>query len=350
MTISRRKTHYPVTHKLRDYLRQFGRGVELPIQYEDFLKPKDSYPLIDAKGEDTLWQVFMYEESHARELNEGLAKVYALLKAGGNMEVMEHLKVDRIDFCSFGNSRPLRIRIVNQYNDNHDYFYVKKADASRIYGLELEELLSPSSLNFLVHGETLIEEHIVGIPGDAFIKEHFSRPTLNKVRVAKEFIKFNERCFVRLLGDMRAYNYVVAVTPDFEDEQYRVRPIDFDQQSYEGKHRIYLPQFFKDNFPVVKLCTGLLNRKTIIQYQNEERSLIARRAAALPYRLADLRETMGAEFLAPTAKIHQLREELAKYHDEPSFLDCQTMGQITFLHLDVTLKDHVKLGPKGRIR
>jgi hypothetical protein len=41
---------------------------------------------------------------------------------------------------------------------------VKKADASRVYGLELEHLLSPNRLNFLTHGNTLIEEHIAASP------------------------------------------------------------------------------------------------------------------------------------------------------------------------------------------
>ena len=57
----------------------------------------------------------------------------------------------------FWNTKPFRIRIVNQYNDNHDYFYVKKADASRIYGLELEQLLSPNEINVQVDRDTLVE-------------------------------------------------------------------------------------------------------------------------------------------------------------------------------------------------
>ena len=40
-----------------------------------------------------------------------------------------------------GNSQPFRVRIVNQFNDNYDYFYVKRADASCVYGLELEHVL-----------------------------------------------------------------------------------------------------------------------------------------------------------------------------------------------------------------
>jgi hypothetical protein len=31
-----------------------------------------------------------------------------------------------------------------------------------------------------------------------------------KSQIAKEFVKFNERCMIRLLGDMRSYNYVIA--------------------------------------------------------------------------------------------------------------------------------------------
>ena len=42
------------------------------------------------------------------------------------------------------------VKIRNILNDNFTYFYVKKADASRIYGLELEHMLSPYNLNFLV--------------------------------------------------------------------------------------------------------------------------------------------------------------------------------------------------------
>ncbi|MFL2834576.1 MAG: hypothetical protein ACJZ9L_00185 [Coraliomargaritaceae bacterium] len=44
----------------------------------------------------------------------------------------------------------------------------------RVYGLELEELLSPNAINFLIWGDTLIEEHIIGVPGDQFIKEYLT--------------------------------------------------------------------------------------------------------------------------------------------------------------------------------
>ena len=65
------------------------------------------------------------------------------------------------------------------------------------------------------------------------------RDSLNALRFCKEFVKFNERCFVRLLGDMHSSNFVVDITPDFEEIYYRICSIDFDQQSYEGKKAVY---------------------------------------------------------------------------------------------------------------
>ena len=41
-------------------------------------------------------------------------------------------------------------------------------------------------------------------------------------------------CLIGLLGDMRSYNYVIIPVHDFDQVIYRIRPIDFDQQTYEG--------------------------------------------------------------------------------------------------------------------
>jgi hypothetical protein len=279
----------------------------------------------------------MYDHLRQQDLSTGLTMDYALLKTAGDVSVMEHLLVSRIDYCTFGNTNPFRIQIKNQLNDNYDYFYVKRADASRVYGLELEHILSPSRINYRVDGNSLIEEHIAGIPGDVFIKEHLERPNTNKVRIAKEFVKFNERCFIRLLGDMRSYNYVIDVTPDFEDEQYRVRSIDFDQQSYEGRRAKYLPQFFKDNNKVVDLVLKLLNPATVQQYQSEERTLLYQRLKLARYRLKDLIDSMRADTLSTPEKIAQLRQELADFHQSEDFLRCQNMGDLVRLNIKTIL-------------
>lgn len=337
MVISRKKKLFPISEPLRDYLNRYTRSRDLPVSYTDLLRYQAATPLVDKYDKDTLWATCMYNHSDESDIHKGLIQIYSQLKAAGDVAITDHLYVERVDFCTFGNSNPFRVRIVNQYNDNYDHFYVKKADASRIYGLELEDILSPNRINYLVCGTTLIEEHIAGIPGDLFLGEILDRPSTNKVRIAKEFVKFNERCFARLLGDMRAYNYVVDITPDFEDEQYRVRAIDFDQQSYEGKIQAYLPHFFPDNKKVVTLCKQVLNLQTMRQYQLEERTLIARRLNFSREQVVLLTKAMRFGDLSLPEKTQELKLGLQKFHKNDRFLLCENIGDLVVLNLETTL-------------
>jgi hypothetical protein len=212
--ISRRKEKYPLSPSLLQYLHHFGRLAEIPIVYDDLLRFDTALPYENPSGRETLWLTVAYAPEVMRELQPKLTRIYAMLKIGGDLSRTDHLSVERIDFGDFGNSRPFRVRIINRFNGNADHYYVKYADASRLYGLELEHLLSPFRINYLVRENTLIEEHIAGVPGDEFIRVYLGREDVNKVRMAKEFVKFAERCYLRLLGDMRAVNYIVDITPD----------------------------------------------------------------------------------------------------------------------------------------
>ena len=334
--ISHKKKCYPITGNVNRYLMKYGRVEKLPLSYDSLLQYTDSFPV-----GNTLWISVMYPQEEFQQINKDLCYVYSLLKTEGDVSVIEHLRVDRIDFCLFGNSNPFRIKIINNFNDNYDYFYVKRTDLSRIFGLEMEDILSPNRITYFVDENTLIEEHISGIPGDDFIKTELFHPKTNNTRLAKEFIKFNERCFYTLLGDMRSYNYVVEITHDFDDVQYRIRAIDFDQQCYEGNRKIYLPQFYKENNPLVKLVTDLLNPQTINQYQIEERSRIARRIKHSRYVLKDLFDTMMKEELSTKKKIDQLKKELAQFHNDQRYFKYDNMASILKLHL-VSLRKHLK--------
>ena len=337
MDISKKKPAYTISKPLRLYLEKFDRETKLPVSYEGLMHWKEGFPIMDKNGVDTLWESVMYEPSRMEELNQGLTQIYALLKTDGDLSVIGHLRVDRIDFCHFGNSNPFRIRIINQFNDNYDYFYVKVADASRVYGLEFEHILSPNRINYLVDANSLIEEHIAGIPGDQFIDQFLSMSNFGKVRLAKEFVKFNERCFVRLLGDMRSYNYVIDITPDFEEAQYRVRAIDFDQQCYEGRKNVYLPQFFKENNAIVDFCREIMTPETITQYKYEERILIKKRYESASYRTNNLLVAIKQDSISTPKKINQLKTELNKYHKTQEFNSCKTMGEIMGIHLELML-------------
>ncbi len=321
-----RKPAYPISDSLRCYMSTFGRKHALPVTYRDLEQFSAAASLYDDDDQDTLWQTVIYDNVLMAKLSERLKHVYAIIKAGGDQSVIHHLYVDRIDYCVFGNSKPFRIRIVNSRNDNQDYFYVKKADASRIYGLELEHLLSPNRMHFVSHGNTLIEEHIVGLPGDMFIDSWLNNTQLKAIRIAKELIKFNERCFVRLLGDMRPYNFIVDITPDFEGTQIRIRAMDFDQQTYDGRKSFYLPQFFKENNSLVNSCVSHIDAKTAVQYQTEEHHFIARRMRTSKLRIKALLESMSKDTLAPEENVHLLRQELANHYKDDAFLKPQTMG------------------------
>jgi hypothetical protein len=341
--ISRRKERYPVSASLMQYLHHFGRHADVPLVYDDLLRFTASMPYENPSGKETLWLSVAYPPEVMAELQPKLTNIYALLKIGGDLSSAKHLSVERVDYGDFGNSRPFRIRIVNQFNGNADHYYVKYADASRIYGLELEHILSPFRISYLVRENTLIEEHIAGIPGDMFIADYLRRDDLNKVRVAKEFVKFAERCYLRLLGDMRAVNYVVDITPDFEEVQYRVRPVDFDQQTYEPALEVYRPHLFPDNKPVDELVRAHLNVPTIVQYRQEERSQTARRIRAEQRRYQALVSTLRKTPVAPEEHVAALAAALDEYHHCNSFAGSANMGDLLVNHLDRMLSDAVRI-------
>ena len=338
---SRKKPFFQVQAQLRAYLKKHGRESKLPVAYSDLLHFRASVSLKDKKGKDTLWETCSYDLREWEYLKEKLVFIYAILKTEGDMSFTKHLDIARIDFCRFGKSQPFRIRVVNKYNDNYDHYYIKVADASRIYGLELEHLLSPNRITFLTSNSTLVEEHIPGIPGDVFIQQYLDDPVTNKIRFAKEFVKFNERCFVRLLGDMRSYNFVVNITPDIEDFQYRIRAIDFDQQSYEGRMHLYLPQFFKENYPLVDMVIKHLDKDSIDQYQTEERTIMAFRVAASRFRLMELFNIMSHDLISTPDKLSELRTQLSGYFNAPVFLKCTSMGQLVKRQLKQTLQKNL---------
>jgi hypothetical protein len=326
--ISKKKIFIPIAPSLRLYLKQYNREHKLPVNYAELRYYADSVSYINEQGKDTLWETVLYQQDQIKNIHEGLIRVYARLKTGGDVKALSHLFIERIDFCTFGNSHPFRIKIVNKYNDVYDYFYIKTADASRVYGLEIEHILSPNQLHYLTDEDTLVEEHIAGIPGDHFLPLYEHRPEFNPKRIAKEFVKFNERCFIRLLGDMRAYNFVFDITPDFDAYQFRIRAIDFDQQFYEGNKNIYMPQYFKENFPYVQMVQRLFNKEVVKQYQQEERSLIARRLREERHRVKSLRDVLVREDLSTPEKIYQLANELADHYEDLIFRKCDSMGHI----------------------
>ncbi|MFV0174649.1 hypothetical protein OBK14_10120 [Empedobacter falsenii] len=324
-----RKPIYPVSDELNHYLEKYHRTTKASIEYDDLMRFSGCVALEDKEGNDTHWLGVYYTDSEHQEIQDSLNRIYTYLHSDGDEESLPYLVVDSIDYCTFGNSKPFRIRVRNILNDNYTNFYIKQADASRIYGLELEDILSPHRINFLVYKNTLIEEHILGIPGDVFIKNDLDKCNdLEKNQIAKEFVKFNERCFIGLLGDMRSYNYVVIPIHDFDQVIYRIRPIDFDQQCYEGNLKIYRPQYFKENRIMVDLVNDRLKPNSIHQYRKEVKSLITKRISNSSKRFRDLMKIIKKDTISKDENIEQLRKGFAKFYKDQSYEDCKTMGEI----------------------
>ncbi len=345
--MSKKKPAYPVSKRLQDYLDYYNRKIEIPIFYEDLLRFAGSVVVYDAEGEDTLWVRVFYSDTERKEIDVALKKVYSILLSDGSDRIFQYLNIDAVDYCTFGNSKPFRIRIRNILNDNYTYFYVKKADASRIYGLELEHMLSPYNLNFLVYQNTLIEEHIAGIPGDVFIKDMLPHCTESeKSQLAKEFVKFNERCMIRLLGDMRSYNYVIVPMHDFDHVVYKIRAIDFDQQSFEGKLKVYRPQFFKENFPMVEVVRSKLLHDSVNQYKIEERSIVAKRIISSGNRIKKLVNICKADSISLPENIELLGKQIFELTMDVKFKKCRTMGEILDLALDFVKRNYQDVSMK----
>ncbi|MGV8945973.1 MAG: hypothetical protein ACOH1N_06055 [Lutibacter sp.] len=339
--MSRKKPSYPINDQLYAYLTEYNRNIKIPIFYDDLLRFVGGIAVYDKNGEDSLWIRVYYSDHERDEIDLSLKRMYIILHGDGTEDSISFLNVDAIDYCTFGNSKPFRVKVRNILNDNHTYIYIKKADASRVYGLELEHILSPHNINFLVYKDTLIEEHVLGIPGDSFLEENLKNVSPSgKKRLSKEFVKFNERSVIRLLGDMRAYNYVIVASYDFDQVEYRIRAMDFDQQSYEGNLKVYFPQFFKENYPFVKMVSENLQKESIEQYKKEERSAIARRIRGSQTRINSLLECMCKDNISTPEKIHQLKIGLIRYTSDKNFRKCKTMGDILKVGFDFVVRNY----------
>lgn len=145
---------------------------------------------------------------------------------------------------------------------------------------------------------------------------------------------------IRLLGDMRSYNYVVVASYDFDQVEYRIRAMDFDQQSFEGNLKVYFPQFFKENYLFVKMVSENLQEESIEQYKKEERSAIARRIKGSNERVNELLACMILDKISTPEKIQQLKMDLKNYTGDKNFKDCNTMGDILKVAFDFVVRNY----------
>ena len=337
------KDAFPISDTFRSYLQQYGRDVALPILYSDLTNYSYADALKDKKGKWTYWENAVYEADQLQAISAGLIKTYQLIKNKTASVLQADYQIERIDFCEYGNSIPFRIKIVDSTNGQFDFFYIKLADASRVYGLELEHLLTEHPINFLCHQNTLVEEHIEGIPGDIFLQKNKALTKADEKAIAKAFIRFIASCFLRLLGDMRCYNFVMNSVSENELTRYVIRAIDFDQQCYEGRSSFYFPQLYKENAAYVTMVLKNLDNEEIEQIQKVELAATASRIERVRKQLIELLKSMVQDELSENYKIALLRSELNEYFKTLGFSYCNTMGAIVKEQLKQGLRGHLKI-------
>ena len=100
--ISKKKVPFPISSHLRSYLRKYDREMDLPVFYADLLRYNNSIPLYDKHGNDTLWETIFFSQADMDQIYASLKKVYAIINTDGDLSVMDHLTIDRVDLCMYG--------------------------------------------------------------------------------------------------------------------------------------------------------------------------------------------------------------------------------------------------------
>ena len=71
---TKKKVTYHIGEKLRRYLVEHGRALDLPITYNKLFDSFESMPIIDSDGNDTLWETMLYKPEIMKELTYALTK------------------------------------------------------------------------------------------------------------------------------------------------------------------------------------------------------------------------------------------------------------------------------------
>ena len=127
---------------------------------------------------------------------------------------------------------------------------------------------------------------------------------------------------------MRSYNYVIVPIHDFDQVIYKIRAIDFDQQSYEGEFSLYRPQLFKDNEPIIDLVKNKLLVESINQYKIEERAIVVKRLLGSKNKIESLIESMKFDKISSDEKVNKLTQQIYFLTKDNSFKNLKSMGEV----------------------
>ncbi|MFX7816713.1 hypothetical protein ABTK28_22425, partial [Acinetobacter baumannii] len=76
-----------------------------------------------------------------------------------------------------------------------------------------------------------------------------------------------------------------------------------DQQCYEGRKNLNLPQFLKHNRKLLEMLLQNMDKQSILQYQTEERTMMTFRLVSARYRVKELLDIMEGDAISFPNKI-----------------------------------------------
>ena len=99
-----------------------------------------------------------------------------------------------------------------------------------------------------------------------------------------------------------------------------------------------MPQYFKQNNPIIELGLKHMKPELELQYRKEERSLIATRVKSSGVNLYALLSAMTRDTISTADNVDHLKKDLAKLYADDEFLKCINMGEIVKTSLKMVFK------------
>lgn len=304
------------------YFGEQGRIASLP-SYEQFRDEFDEQEPLDK--EDPVAELVPIRERNVQNL---VARIASFLW-GREVDHTEFLKKNpRIDaeVILYADNEPIRVSA--GVPGRNFTFYVKPFDEQRMFGLELERLLSNPNYNFVVGSPSIIEEEVPGIEAEEFEK---GRHIWGLPEYVKQLVALDTRCRAMLLGDMHGQNYLVrGVQNDPKSNQagYEVLTIDpekiFDIGNIDnvvlwGKRRERAREVLGDGFDTVVQTQIAYMRNRFLENEKQLESLFPLIGAS--------------EDAEEKAQRHGLYAALDTHHNDESFLKAENVGALLGMHI-----------------
>ncbi len=253
---------------------------------------------------------------------------------GGNDKVeklFKELEIKSIEEMSYADTKPLRIRL-NFSDKLEEVFYAKKFDERRLFGLELENLLSQYKYNYSASGGGIYEEEIKGVEAIEIAEN------TRKERIyLEELVKLDYRSFVMLLGDMHNQNYLISRIDYKNDKEYCARPIDFDKLFEVGELRNgFVLSLNQRKTAISKM--GWERYRSII---NLEREKMRKRYLENSARIISLLNIISSSDSC-NIRTENIRNSLIRYYSSekallPDFSKARNMGHLLGIHIRAQL-------------